>query len=54
MCDEFKEVERLYYIKLAKYNDEDIDEALCDVLFEEAIREVMLSGYYNGGRKVRM
>ena len=53
MQDEYEKIERLYNIKLAKYAIEDIDIDLAEMLFDEAVKEVMASAKFNGGKKVR-
>ena len=51
MESEYEKMERLYQIKLAKYTDDELDEELQDMLFEETVREVMASSKFNGGRR---
>lgn len=52
--DEYENaVERLYNIKCSKYKTEQLDDELCDILLKEAMKEVIYSSIYNGGRKIR-
>lgn len=53
METEYEKMERLYKVKLAKYEEEQLDAELRNMLYMEAVKEVLASSKYNGGRKIR-
>ena len=53
--EDWEAVERLYNLKRSKYKSEDLTDDLDEVLFKEALNEVVFSQLTlnNGGRKIR-
>ena len=51
--EDWDAVESLYNLKRSKYSSEDLTDELDEVLFKEALNEVIYSSIYNGGRKIR-
>lgn len=45
MSEDFEKVELLFALKCSKYADSDLDERLKDILFHEALKEVMAANH---------